>query len=214
MAAGERLLRGRGRRGLDRSRPERIGGGAQPVVRYTWDADRWRRCSSPAPGSCFTDEPVPPGETTRNFSPQVGVGLQYLVRERVAIGGEYRFHHLSNKGATETNPEGETAFNFTVLTALGVDVMITEKKRVVSRLPLPSRFKRQHRQREPRHQRPHDRLGAFPSTAKGASDGDSGPSAARLGAACPQIVLERIAAAEPRPKAELLGHVRRIATHE
>ena len=35
---------------------------------------------------------------------RVGLGLQYLVQDELAIGGEYRFHHLSNKGATETNP--------------------------------------------------------------------------------------------------------------
>ena len=84
--------------------PSASGAGLNLLVRYTWDADRWRPMFLAGAGVFFTDEPVPLGETTRNFSPQVGVRLQYLVRERVAIGGEYRFHHLSNKGATETNP--------------------------------------------------------------------------------------------------------------
>ncbi len=84
--------------------PSASGAGLNLLVRYTWDADRWRPMFLAGAGVLYTDEPVPPGETTQNFSPQVGLGLQYLVRERVGIGGEYRFHHLSNKGATETNP--------------------------------------------------------------------------------------------------------------
>ena len=84
--------------------PSASGAGLNLLFRYTWDADRWRPMFLAGAGVLYTDERVPPGETTRNFSPQVGLGLQYLVREQVAIGGEYRFHHLSNKGATETNP--------------------------------------------------------------------------------------------------------------
>ena len=84
--------------------PSASGAGLNLLFRYTWDADRWRPMFLGGAGVLYTDEQVPPGETTRNFSPQVGLGLQYLVREQVAIGGEYRFHHLSNKGATETNP--------------------------------------------------------------------------------------------------------------
>ena len=84
--------------------PSASGAGLNLLVRYTWDADRWRPMFLAGAGVLYTDEPVPPGETTQNFSSQVGLGLQYLVRERVGIGGEYRFHHLSNKGATETNP--------------------------------------------------------------------------------------------------------------
>ncbi len=84
--------------------PSASGAGLNLLFRYTWDADRWRPMFLAGAGVLYTDEQVPPGETTRNFSPQVGLGLQYLVREQVAIGGEYRFHHLSNKGATETNP--------------------------------------------------------------------------------------------------------------
>ena len=84
--------------------PNAAGAGLNVLFRYTWAADRWRPMFLGGAGVLFTNEEVPPGETTTNFTPQVGVGLQYLVGNRVAVGGEYRFHHLSNKGATDTNP--------------------------------------------------------------------------------------------------------------
>lgn len=84
--------------------PSASGAGLNLLFRYTWDADRWRPMFLGGAGVLYTDEQVPPGETTRNFSPQAGLGLQYLIRAHIAIGGEYRFHHLSNKGATKTNP--------------------------------------------------------------------------------------------------------------
>ena len=84
--------------------PRARGGGLNLLFRYTWAADRWRPSFFAGAGALFTDEPVPPGETERNYMPQAGVGLQYLVGERVAVGGEYRFHHISNNGQTESNP--------------------------------------------------------------------------------------------------------------
>lgn len=84
--------------------PGASGIGLNLLFRYTWDADRWRPMFLGGAGILYTNAQVPPGETTRNFTPQVGLGLQYLVHDQVAIGGEYRFHHLSNKGATKTNP--------------------------------------------------------------------------------------------------------------
>jgi hypothetical protein len=84
--------------------PRARGGGLNLLFRYTWAADRWRPSFFAGAGALFTDEPVPPRETERNYMPQTGVGLQYLVGERVAVGGEYRFHHISNNGQTESNP--------------------------------------------------------------------------------------------------------------
>jgi len=84
--------------------PRARGGGLNLLFRYTWAADRWRPSFFAGAGVLFTDEPVPPGETERNYMPQTGVGLQYLIGERVAVGGEYRFHHISNNGQTESNP--------------------------------------------------------------------------------------------------------------
>ena len=79
-------------------------GGINLMFRYAWAAGRWRPIFMFGAGVLFTDERVPPGETTKNFTPQGGVGLQYFVTDRLAIGGEYRFHHLSNNSQTETNP--------------------------------------------------------------------------------------------------------------
>lgn len=84
--------------------PSASGLGLNVLFRYTWTTNRWQPMFLGGAGILYTDEQVPPGETTRNFTPQVGLGLQYLVQDELAIGGEYRFHHLSNKGATETNP--------------------------------------------------------------------------------------------------------------
>ena len=89
--------------GIDQD-PRATGGGLNVLARYTWAADRWRPMFLAGAGLVVTDEDVPPGETTLNFTPQGGVRLQYLIRENVALGGEYRFHHLSNNGQTATNP--------------------------------------------------------------------------------------------------------------
>ena len=84
--------------------PRAAGGGLNLLIRYTWTSGRWRPSLLGGAGVVFTDEQVPPGETTHNFSPQAGVGVAYMLEPNWALSGEYRFHHLSNKGATETNP--------------------------------------------------------------------------------------------------------------
>lgn len=84
--------------------PAAAGGGLNLLLRYTWAAGRWRPVLLGGAGVLYSDEQIPPGETKRNFMPQAGIGLQYLIAGHVAVGGEYRFHHISNKGATETNP--------------------------------------------------------------------------------------------------------------
>jgi lipid A 3-O-deacylase len=38
-----------------------------------------------------------------NFTPQAGLGLHYVVWERVALTGEWRYHHISNAGIHERN---------------------------------------------------------------------------------------------------------------
>ena len=57
--------------------PRATGGGLNLLFRYAWAAGRWRPLFMVGAGVLFTDEPVPPGETTRNFTPQAG--LQALV---------------------------------------------------------------------------------------------------------------------------------------
>jgi hypothetical protein len=84
--------------------PRAQGGGLNLLFGYTWAAGRWRPRFLGGAGILFTNREVPPGETTFNFTPQAGVGIDYLLNGRWALGGEYRFHHLSNKGKTETNP--------------------------------------------------------------------------------------------------------------
>ena len=58
--------------------------------------------------SCRSHARIPPGETTRNYAPQAGIGLQYLITDQFAVGGEYRFHHMSNNGQTDSNPGLDT----------------------------------------------------------------------------------------------------------
>lgn len=84
--------------------PRATGGGVNLLIRYTIAGQRWRPSILAGAGILFTNEDVPPGETDLNFTPQGGIALQYLLRPRLAIGGEYRFHHLSNNGQTESNP--------------------------------------------------------------------------------------------------------------
>ncbi len=84
--------------------PRATGGGINLLIRYTWAGRRWRPSFLGGAGVIFTDEQVPPGETTHNFSPQAGLGLTYVLSDAWALGGEYRFHHVSNKGASESNP--------------------------------------------------------------------------------------------------------------
>ncbi|MFW6198761.1 MAG: acyloxyacyl hydrolase [Acidobacteriota bacterium] len=80
------------------------GGGLDLLLRYTpGDAD-WRPAFLGGIGMVVTDERVPPGETHLNFMPQVGVGLRRMLADDVALTLEYRFHHLSNAGLSESNP--------------------------------------------------------------------------------------------------------------
>jgi len=84
--------------------PRAQGGGLNLLARYTWAAGRLRPMLAGGAGILYSDEQIPPGETTRNFTPQVGAGLQFLVSRHLGIDLEYRFHHLSNKGTTDSNP--------------------------------------------------------------------------------------------------------------
>lgn len=86
-------------------RPDAGAAGLNLLVRYGWATwRRWRPVAVAGAGILYSNERVPPGETRRNFTPQVGAGIQYLMNRRLALTIEYRYHHLSNNGATETNP--------------------------------------------------------------------------------------------------------------
>jgi hypothetical protein len=55
-------------------------------------------------GILATTDPVPKGHVRLKFTPQVGGGIYYFTRPNRALFFEYRFHHISNAGQTETNP--------------------------------------------------------------------------------------------------------------
>lgn len=79
--------------------------GLNLLARYTWASrGRWRPLVVGGAGLLYSNVRIPDGETQRNFTPQIGAGVHYLHAARFAITAEYRYHHLSNKGATESNP--------------------------------------------------------------------------------------------------------------
>lgn len=84
--------------------PRATGGGLNLMLRYALSRERVRPLILFGAGLLGTNEKVPPGETRLNFTPQGGVGVQASIRPRFFIDLEYRFHHISNNGRTESNP--------------------------------------------------------------------------------------------------------------
>lgn len=79
--------------------------GLNLLGRYTFAAsDRWRPVAFAGAGILYSNILIPPEETRRNFTPQLGGGIQYMTDPSLAFTAEYRYHHISNKGTTETNP--------------------------------------------------------------------------------------------------------------
>lgn len=54
-------------------------------------------------GALFVDLGLPTMGSRLNFSYQTGIGIQYLIRNHLAITAEYRYHHISNAGTAEPN---------------------------------------------------------------------------------------------------------------
>jgi lipid A 3-O-deacylase len=54
-------------------------------------------------GIVYTNLDLPTMGTKLNFSYQGGTGLQYLIRQDLAIMGEYRYQHISNAGTGTPN---------------------------------------------------------------------------------------------------------------
>ena len=54
-------------------------------------------------GIVYTNLDLPTMGTSLNFSYQGGAGLQYLIRQDLAIMGEYRYQHISNAGTGRPN---------------------------------------------------------------------------------------------------------------
>ena len=54
-------------------------------------------------GVLYVDLGLPTMGSRLNFSYGGGTGLQYLVRDDLALSAEYRYHHISNAGTAEPN---------------------------------------------------------------------------------------------------------------
>jgi hypothetical protein len=55
-------------------------------------------------GILYTGDETPPGTHRLNFTPQIGVGFDYFLRDTWAVSFEYRLHHISNAGLAPSNP--------------------------------------------------------------------------------------------------------------
>lgn len=54
-------------------------------------------------GVLFVDLGLPSMGTRLDFSYQAGTGLQYFIHKDLALGLEYRYHHISNAGTASPN---------------------------------------------------------------------------------------------------------------
>ncbi len=54
-------------------------------------------------GVLFVDLGLPTMGSRLDFSYQGGTGIQYLVRQDLALTAEYRYHHISNAGTAQPN---------------------------------------------------------------------------------------------------------------
>ena len=88
--------------------PRATGAGVNLMLRYMYAGEHWRPMITFGAGIVKTDARVPSGEARRNYTPQGGVGLQYMFSPSFGIDVEYRFLHLSNNSQTENNPGIDT----------------------------------------------------------------------------------------------------------
>ncbi len=64
-------------------------------------------------GILYVDLGLPTMGSRIDFSYQGGTGIQYLLREKLALTAEYRYHHISNAGTAEPNePLNSSKFLF------------------------------------------------------------------------------------------------------
>jgi opacity protein-like surface antigen len=78
--------------------------GLTPVLRYNFvTGSRWMPFMDAGAGVSLTDIGRPDLSTTFEFNLQAGAGLNYFVRENLALTLQYRFLHLSN--ARITSPD-------------------------------------------------------------------------------------------------------------
>jgi hypothetical protein len=57
-----------------------------------------------AGGLLWTQDAVPTGTTSGNFTAHATYGMRYFYRPRYAFVAEYSFHHISNGNRIERNP--------------------------------------------------------------------------------------------------------------
>ena len=55
------------------------------------------------PGIIYITQHIREQETQCNFASQIGAGIRYLLGEKWAVDGEYRFRHVSNAGIKHPN---------------------------------------------------------------------------------------------------------------
>jgi len=82
------------------------GAGLTPfLLRYNFTRGRWLAPFVEAgAGILATTEQVPEDTSRFNFTPQAGVGLQYVVSGGVGWTFGLRYHHTSNAGIARRNP--------------------------------------------------------------------------------------------------------------
>jgi lipid A 3-O-deacylase len=81
-----------------------IAGGITPLIRYIFLADeRVIPFAQLGAGILALDFNLRRQADGFNFTPQAGLGIQYIVSERAAFTGEWRYLHISNAGIHERN---------------------------------------------------------------------------------------------------------------
>jgi hypothetical protein len=80
--------------------------GLSPIV-WRWNfepRDRVAPFAELAGGLLWTNQSVPDGTTTVNFTAHLGGGVRYFIRPGRAVVLGYRFHHISNGNRLQRNP--------------------------------------------------------------------------------------------------------------
>lgn len=84
--------------------PRAYGAGFNLLLRLALGKGIWQPALVGGIGMLVATDEVPPGESKFNWMPQVGVALRRRLDEQFSLSLEYRFHHISNGGLTQSNP--------------------------------------------------------------------------------------------------------------
>ena len=77
--------------------------------------ENWSLYVDGGAGVMETTDPVPPGGSTYNFTPQSGFGLSFDVGEETRMLTGVRWHHVSNGRTFDTNPAQDAIFVYAAL---------------------------------------------------------------------------------------------------